>query len=240
MRKNVLALLVASLVSLSGCATMSSQLAAHPGFDSADAPAALRPYLDVDWQDGEWGAVLNYNRLGVAALDAGLYDVAERAFDQSLARIEAIYADNPGAKKARSVWTAEGSKDFKGEPYERAMAYYYRGLLFLREGRWGDRQVIPRRWVKESTAPISEAGNAGAYGYMWWVARSGIHVPGVIMPEGSYSARGAGGHYCFVIPSLDLVLVHRVDTDIKGREVKKHQLAPLLDKIIAARLGRDW
>jgi CubicO group peptidase (beta-lactamase class C family) len=114
------------------------------------------------------------------------------------------------------------------------------GLLFLREGRWGERQIIPRRWVKESTAPISEAGNAGAYGYMWWVARAGIHVPGVIMPEGSYSARGAGGHCCFVIPPLDLVLVHRVDTDIKGREVKKHQLAPLLDKIVAARLGRDW
>jgi hypothetical protein len=28
----------------------------------------------------------------------------------------------------------EGIKDFKGEPYERAMAYYYRGLLYLRAG----------------------------------------------------------------------------------------------------------
>jgi CubicO group peptidase (beta-lactamase class C family) len=139
--------------------------------------------------------------------------------------------------------------DYVGNAETKHPAYPFRmssrdlarfGLLFLREGRWGERQVVPRRWVKESTAPISEAGNAGAYGYMWWVARDGIHVPGVIMPEGSYSARGAGGHYCFVIPTLDLVLVHRVDTDIKGREVKKHQLSPLIDKLIAARLGRDW
>ena len=114
------------------------------------------------------------------------------------------------------------------------------GLLFLRGGRWGDRQIVPRRWVRESTAPISEVGNAGSYGYMWWVARSGVHVPGVILPEGTYSARGAGGHYVLVIPPLDLVLVHRVDTDEKGREVKKHQLGPLIDLIIAARLGHDW
>ncbi len=114
------------------------------------------------------------------------------------------------------------------------------GLLFLREGRWGDKQIIPRRWVKESTAPISEAGNAGAYGYMWWVARAGIHIPGVILPDGSYSARGAGGHKMIVIPKHDIVLVHRVDTDVKGREVKTHQFAPLIDLVIAARLGRGW
>ena len=114
------------------------------------------------------------------------------------------------------------------------------GLLFLNEGRWGDRQVVPRRWVKESTAPISEAGNAGAYGYMWWVARAGIHIPGVILPEGTYSARGAGGHKMIVIPAHDIVLVHRVDTDVKGREVKTHQFAPLLDLVLAARLGRGW
>ena len=114
------------------------------------------------------------------------------------------------------------------------------GLLFLNGGLWGDKQIIPRRWVKESTAPISEAGNAGAYGYMWWVARAGIHIPGVILPEGTYSARGAGGHKMIVIPAHDIVLVHRVDTDVKGREVKTHQFAPLIDLVLAARLGRGW
>lgn len=78
--------------------------------------------------------VVNLMELGVAALVAGETGVAERALDDALVRIETVYANNEKAARARSLWAAEGSKDFKGEPYERAMAYYYRGLLYLRAG----------------------------------------------------------------------------------------------------------
>jgi len=43
------------------------------------------------------------------------------------------HAGSAQAAKARSLWYAEGSKEFKGEPYERCMAYYYRGILYLME-----------------------------------------------------------------------------------------------------------
>ena len=66
-------------------------------------------------------------------MEVGEFDVAEKAFDQGITRIDAIYANNENAKKARSLWTKESAKDFKGEPYERAMVYY-RGLLYLRKG----------------------------------------------------------------------------------------------------------
>jgi hypothetical protein len=66
-------------------------------------------------------------------MDRGEYPVAIRSFDGVLLQIERVYANNPGAAKARSLWYKEGRKDFKGEPYERAMAYYYRGLLYLME-----------------------------------------------------------------------------------------------------------
>ena len=52
----------------------------------------------------------------------------------ALLGIETIYANDEKAEKARSLWFKESIKDFKGEPYERAMAYYYRGLLYLMEG----------------------------------------------------------------------------------------------------------
>lgn len=77
----------------------------------------------------------------LVAAEAGTYAFAladfERAaelFDRALLRIAAVYAGNEQAAKARSLWREEGSKEFKGEPYERAMAYYYRGLLDLVAG----------------------------------------------------------------------------------------------------------
>ncbi len=108
------------------------------------------------------------------------------------------------------------------------------GELFLRQGHWHGQQVVPQGWAADSVAPISDAGLAGSYGYMWWVARDGIHFPNVRLPEGSYSARGAGGHYIVVIPKLDAVVVHRVDTDIPGRAETSGRFGKLLKHILDA------
>jgi homoserine O-acetyltransferase len=109
------------------------------------------------------------------------------------------------------------------------------GLLFLQNGTWRGRQVVPADWVKESTTPYSDAGQSGGYGYLWWVAVNGRHFPGVTLPEGSYSARGAGGHNIVVIPGYDTVIVHRVNTDIAGQQVTGEQFGRLLALILAAR-----
>lgn len=134
-------------------------------------------------------------------------------------------------------WISEDScSDHPAYPFRMSSRDLARfGLLFLRGGRWGGRQVIPGDWVAESVLPYSNAGPRGAYGYMWWVARDRITLPEVIVPEGAYSARGAGGHYCMVIPPLDLVVVHRVNTDEPGREVNGFQFGRLLKRILKAR-----
>ena len=109
------------------------------------------------------------------------------------------------------------------------------GLLFRRNGRWGWRQVVPATWVRESVTSYSDAGRSGGYGYMWWVAVGGRHLPDVTMPDGSYSARGAGGHYILVVPAYDLVIVHRVDTDIPDRAVTSAEFGRLVRLIFDAR-----
>jgi len=109
------------------------------------------------------------------------------------------------------------------------------GLLFLHDGSWRGRQIVPADWVKESTTSYSEAGPAGGYGYLWWVAVNGRHLPGVTLPAGTYSARGAGGHFILVIPAYDTVIVHRVDTDIPGRQVNDEQFGRLVKLILDAR-----
>jgi CubicO group peptidase (beta-lactamase class C family) len=116
------------------------------------------------------------------------------------------------------------------------------GLLMLRGGRWGDVQVVPADWVEESTRYHSDATLYGTdgYGYMWWVARkynSFPHLPNVDIPEGSYSARGAGGHYLLIIPDYDLIVVHRADTYIPGNRVGEAEFGQLVKLILEAMEG---
>jgi tetratricopeptide (TPR) repeat protein len=97
-------------------------------------PEPLHPHYATLLRQGTRNAVLNHMRTGLAAAELGATAVAAESFDQALAGIEAVYANTETAEQARSVWNAEAYKDFKGEPYERAMAYYYRGLLYMRQG----------------------------------------------------------------------------------------------------------
>ena len=126
-------------IAVSGCATAAR-------FREADIqPVVLQDYLKDKpepvqahyatlLRQGQRNAVLNHARAGLGALELGAYDVAKTSFDQALLGIEAVYAQSDTAAQARKLWTAEAYKDFKGEPYERAMTYYYRGLLYLRDG----------------------------------------------------------------------------------------------------------
>jgi CubicO group peptidase (beta-lactamase class C family) len=108
------------------------------------------------------------------------------------------------------------------------------GLLFLYEGEWNGKQIVPVAWAKQSVTSYSDAGTSGGYGYLWWIATNGVHFPGVTLPNGAYSARGAGGHYIVVIPSLDLVVVHRVNTDIEERRVESAEFGELMRRILLA------
>jgi hypothetical protein len=82
--------------------------------------------------------VVHRMMFGLAALQDGDVDQARETFDLVLADIESIYSNTEAAIQARSLWYEEGRKDFRGEPYERAMAYYYRGLIYLIDGDYGN------------------------------------------------------------------------------------------------------
>jgi CubicO group peptidase (beta-lactamase class C family) len=110
------------------------------------------------------------------------------------------------------------------------------GLLFARNGRWDEEQIIPETWIAESTTSYSDAQGSGGYGYMWWVAANGRHVPNVAIPDGAYSAQGANGHYLLVLPEWDVVVVHRVNTYI-GRQVTPEQFGKFLYLLLEARPG---
>ena len=100
---------------------------------TATTPPALRTLVDKAAKAPTKDRVVNDMELGVAALASGEIDLARSAFDSALHLIEITHGGTEQARQARSLGYEEGTKDFKGEPYERAMAYYYRGLIYLHD-----------------------------------------------------------------------------------------------------------
>jgi CubicO group peptidase (beta-lactamase class C family) len=204
----------------------------HPALYETPAMAAARPPRGSHapgtfWYYNNW----DFNALGFIfehLTKANLFRDFEERIAKPIGMEDFRLADTAYVGGADSVYPA-----YPFRLTARDMARM--GLLFLRNGKWGWRQIVPEPWVKESVTSYSEAGNSGGYGYMWWVAANGRHVPGARLPEGSYSARGAGGHYILVVPPLDLVIVHRVNTDIAGHAVSDVEFGKLVQLILDAR-----
>lgn len=73
-------------------------------------------------------------RTAVFAMQRGQFAEAKQDLDDAISRISNIIGKDPAARKARGYFHAEAKKTFIGEPYERVMAYYYRGILYWMDG----------------------------------------------------------------------------------------------------------
>jgi len=76
------------------------------------------------------------------------------------------------------------------------------GLLYLNDGVWNGKQIIPSNWVKESTTSKIQINSDEGYGYFWWTKK--FNSNGATLD--TYYAWGYGGQYIFVVPSLKLVV----------------------------------
>ena len=86
------------------------------------------------------------------------------------------------------------------------------GQLWLGGGRYGSRQVVPARWVREMTSPqiATGGGQTTSFGYGGWLTSADGHK--------AYAASGLGGQLVEVVPDLDLVVTVQsaTDTDVLG------------------------
>lgn len=81
------------------------------------------------------------------------------------------------------------------------------GLLYLRNGRWENHQLIPARWVKESIkkrVTLDNWGRATGYGYLWWLLPPDPNEKG---KQHIFAAMGFRAQYIFVVPEHDMVVV---------------------------------
>ena len=93
------------------------------------------------------------------------------------------------------------------------------GYLYLREGVWYHKQIIPVQWIKESTAM-----NPNHYGYLWWLFDEG---------EFAYCALGDGGNVICCLPEKDMVITIASEFMMRPKDrmkfIKDYILSALID-----------
>lgn len=88
------------------------------------------------------------------------------------------------------------------------------GLLYLRDGVWDGRRLLPEGWVDYARTPTFQqpgAGLDGRYGAHWWLDMAG---------PGSFSANGYDGQFTVCVPELDLILVRHGASEAQKLAVK--------------------
>jgi CubicO group peptidase (beta-lactamase class C family) len=117
------------------------------------------------------------------------------------------------------------------------------GLLFLCQGNWNGKQLVPARWVQEATRvqvpasipnalPGSGRKGAGVYGYHWWP--NGIKPDGQRKwpqaPPSAFARSGYNNNDLFVIPPWDMVIV-RLGLDQSEDEITAAEYSEFLLRV---------
>ncbi len=166
------------------------------GRDDVAAFAATLP--KVAEPEEQW----NYN--------SGASNLLSRLVSQTIgggrAEMEAFMQDELfgplGMTTTRPVFDASGT--FVGSAYcpSSARDFARFATLYLRDGVWDGRRILPEGWVDYSRTGSSQS--AGTYGAHFWV------IPGSL---GLFSCQGAFGQRILVSPALDLVVVRLGQTE---------------------------
>ncbi|MGH9219394.1 MAG: serine hydrolase domain-containing protein [Vicinamibacterales bacterium] len=105
----------------------------------------------------------------------------------------------------RKVQSMTGGGHWGGGMFINAWDMARFGYLFLRNGKWKDRQIVPEKWIAMARTP----GPANStYGYMNWFLNTG-RKPLPSVPESSVTFRGNGANIIYIDWQNDLVVVVR-------------------------------
>jgi hypothetical protein len=108
-----------------------------------------------------------------------------------------------------AVIETDSSGTFVGSSFMYATARDWArfGMLYLQDGVWADRRVLPEGWVRYTTTP-APASSSGEYGAHFW-----LDVPAEYrrtaddLPLDAFHAVGHEAQFITVIPSRELVIV---------------------------------
>ena len=163
------------------------------------------------------GTHWNYNTAGVELVD----DALGRVFapgagaDERRARVAEVLAKELfgplGMTSALPEFDAAGTFMGGSLVYATARDYARFGLLYLRDGMWDGRRILPAGWV-DFARTRGPAANGSTYGAGFWITPpvgdpTRVHALTPDGPADLFTAQGHEGQLITIVPSKDLVVV---------------------------------
>lgn len=142
--------------------------------------------------------------------------IVEKVFGQNISELVAERFMQPMGSEADALWLLDGSKKhekafccFNGV----ARDYARFGQLVLQNGKWGDKQIVSEKYVKEATTaasylkdPYENNAPVDFYGYQYWIVNyKGYKVP---------SQNGLFGQYVYIIKEKNAIVVRLGETEV--------------------------
>lgn len=107
----------------------------------------------------------------------------------------------PLAMEYDASWSIDRKKDGLEKTFccinARARDYAKIGRLYLNRGNWNGEQIVPEKWVMESTQLDTADGSVSYYQYQWWLPT----------PGEDFMAEGILGQFIYVHPEKNLIMV---------------------------------
>lgn len=146
--------------------------------------------------------------------------------DRMASFIQTRLFDALGMTSATAQFDAAGT--FVGSSYVFATARDFAkfGYLYLNDGMWNDRRILPVDWVDQARQVTAHDSDSGlGYGAHWWTLPN---------EASSLAACGYEGQYIMVIPQRDLVLVRLGKTPAEKRNKVVNSLTSIIDTFPSA------
>jgi len=177
----------------------------------------------------EPGKIFNYSS-GVSELLAHIFLIET---GQDIDTYGEKYLFQPLAMEHYWKRTPLGAVDTEGGLYLRGSDLAKIGYLYLHDGTWDGKQIVPKEWVRESVAPFIQAEEDYKYGFKWWL------LPRKDLQQFVWMARGFGGQELMVFPEEGLIVVF-TGWDILGTTDPEHEfVSRVLSAVRAKSCGGD-
>lgn len=154
-----------------------------------------------------WKYANNDTMLAVRALRSTFKDKADY-----LAYPEALF-HHLGMNDTRAETDWEGNFIMSSQVWTTARDLARLGILYLHDGMWEGKRILPEGWVQYVSAPTGpqppakrrDGSAIAGYGAQFWLFNE--RFPNI--PNDAFAAMGNRGQYLVIIPSRNIVIVRR-------------------------------